>query len=323
MPLPPVLPTVMASGVTGSVSVALHPLVILNISDHWIRMRSQEGRPVQVIGALIGRQEGRNIEVMNSFELLSHAAEESTLIDKEYYYTKEEQCECAGDGRLAGTHLDTTCCSYHLLEFLGWYTTGGPPDQSDIHVHKQVCEIIESPLFLKLNPMTKHTDLPVSVFESVIDIINGEATMLFAELPYTLATEEAERIGVDHVARMTATGSGENSTVAEHLIAQHSAIKMLHSRVRLILEYVKASEAGEVPFNHEILREACALCHCLPVLSTHKFKTDFYDQCNDVGLMAYLGTITKTCNTMNQFVNKFNILYDRQGIGRRMRGLFF
>lgn len=36
--------------------------------------------------------------------------------------------------------------------------------------------------------------------------------MLFAELTYTLATEEAERIGVDHVARMTATGTGENST---------------------------------------------------------------------------------------------------------------
>ncbi|XP_032074561.1 COP9 signalosome complex subunit 6 [Thamnophis elegans] len=300
-------PAVMASGVTGSVSVALHPLVILNISDHWIRMRSQEGRPVQVIGALIGCQEGRNIEVMNSFELLSHSVEENVVIDKEYYYTKEEQFKQV----------------FKDLEFLGWYTTGGPPDQSDIHVHKQVCEIIESPLFLKLNPMTKHTDLPVSVFESVIDIINGEATMLFAELTYTLATEEAERIGVDHVARMTATGSGENSTVAEHLIAQHSAIKMLHSRVKLILEYVKASEAGEVPFNHEILREAYALCHCLPVLSTDKFKTDFYDQCNDVGLMTYLGTITKTCNSMNQFVNKFNILYDRQSIGRRMRGLFF
>ncbi|XP_021517462.1 COP9 signalosome complex subunit 6 [Meriones unguiculatus] len=301
------VPSVMASGVTGSVSVALHPLVILNISDHWIRMRSQEGRPMQVIGALIGKQEGRNIEVMNSFELLSHTVEEKIVIDKEYYYTKEEQFKQV----------------FKELEFLGWYTTGGPPDPSDIHVHKQVCEIIESPLFLKLNPMTKHTDLPVSVFESVIDIVNGEATMLFAELTYTLATEEAERIGVDHVARMTATGSGENSTVAEHLIAQHSAIKMLHSRVKLILEYVKASEAGEVPFNHEILREAYALCHCLPVLSTDKFKTDFYDQCNDVGLMAYLGTITKTCNTMNQFVNKFNVLYDRQGIGRRMRGLFF
>lgn len=300
-------PPVMAGGVPGSVAVALHPLVILNISDHWIRMRCQEGRPGQVIGALIGRQEGRSIEVMNSFELLAHSVDGHVVIDKEYYYTKEEQFKQV----------------FKELEFLGWYTTGGPPEPADINVHKQVCEIIESPLFLKLNPMTKHTDLPVSIFESVIDIINGEATMLFAELPYTLATEEAERIGVDHVARMTATGSGENSTVAEHLIAQHSAIKMLHSRVRLILEYVRAAESGAVPFNHEILREACALCHCLPVLSTDKFKTDFYDQCNDVGLMAYLGTITKTCNTMNQFVNKFNVLYDRQGIGRRMRGLFF
>ncbi|XP_078116322.1 COP9 signalosome complex subunit 6 isoform X3 [Sander vitreus] len=269
-------PSVMAAGVTGSVSVALHPLVILNISDHWIRIRSQEGRPMQVIGALIGKQEGRNIEVMNSFELLSHTIDDRVHIDKEYYYIKEEQFKQV----------------FKEMEFLGWYTTGGPPDASDIHIHKQVCEIIESPLFLKLNPMTKHTDLPVSVYESVIDIINGEATMLFAELTYTLATEEAERIGVDHVARMTATGTGENST-------------------------------GEVPFNHEILREANALCHRLPVLSTIKFKTDFYDQCNDVGLMAYLGTITKTCNSMNQFINKFNVLYDRQGIGRRMRGLFF
>ncbi len=35
--------------------------------------------------------------------------------------------------------------------------------------------------------------------------------------------------------------------------------------------------SGEVPFNHEILREANALCHRLPVLNTFKFKTDFYD----------------------------------------------
>ncbi|MGH0173472.1 UNVERIFIED_CONTAM: hypothetical protein FKN15_065649 [Acipenser sinensis] len=56
-------------------------------------MRSQEGRAMQVVGALIGKQEGRNIEVMNSFELLSHSVEDRIVIDKEYYYTKEEQCE--------------------------------------------------------------------------------------------------------------------------------------------------------------------------------------------------------------------------------------
>uniref|UniRef100_A0A8C5MV23 COP9 signalosome complex subunit 6 n=1 Tax=Leptobrachium leishanense TaxID=445787 RepID=A0A8C5MV23_9ANUR len=285
-----ILPTVMAQGVTGSVTVALHPLVILNISDHWIRMRSQEGRPVQVIGALIGKQEGRNIEVMNSFELLSQITDDKIMINKEYYYTKEEQLFCGSLG-------------------LSWFKLSHIPTPLVLPL-PQVCEIIESPLFLKLNPMTKHTDLPVSVYESVIDIVNGEATMLLAELPYTLATEEAERIGVDHVARMTATGSGENSTGKREVSDDHVTCTICHN-------------PREVPFNHEILREASALCHCLPVLSTDKFKMDFYDQCNDVGLMSYLGTITKTCNTMNQFVNKFNILYDRQGIGRRMRGLFF
>ena len=54
--------------------------------------------------------------------------------------------------------------------------------------------------------------LPVSIYESVIDLVNGEATMLFVELSYTLATEEAERIGVDHVARVSTNESVENST---------------------------------------------------------------------------------------------------------------
>jgi COP9 signalosome complex subunit 6 len=49
------------------------------------------------------------------------------------------------------------------------------------------------------------------MYESVIDLVVGQATMLFVELHYTLATEEAERIGVDHVARMSSNEAGESS----------------------------------------------------------------------------------------------------------------
>lgn len=36
--------SVMASsGTVGSVSMSLHPLVIMNISEHWTRIRAQEG----------------------------------------------------------------------------------------------------------------------------------------------------------------------------------------------------------------------------------------------------------------------------------------
>jgi COP9 signalosome complex subunit 6 len=98
------------------------------------------------------------------------------------------------------------------MDFLGWYTTGDAPNESDIHVHKQICEINESPVFLKMNPFTRNSDLPVTMYESVIDLVNGAAPMLFVELTYTLATEEAERIGVDHVARMATAGEASESS---------------------------------------------------------------------------------------------------------------
>jgi len=49
---------------------------------------------VAVLGALIGKQKGRNLEIMNSFELMFHVSNSSVIVDREYYTTKEDQCEC-------------------------------------------------------------------------------------------------------------------------------------------------------------------------------------------------------------------------------------
>ena len=73
----------------------------------------------------------------------------------------------------------------------------------------KVCELVEGPLLLKLDP--KHSrpgELGVSIFESVVV---GTTDMQLVKLPYTLATEEAERVGVDHVARMAAHQTTERS----------------------------------------------------------------------------------------------------------------
>ena len=51
----------------------------------------------------------------------------------------------------------------------------------------------------------------MNVFESLIEIVNGEPRVLFSRVQYTLATEEAERIGVDHIARSSVSGSTQTS----------------------------------------------------------------------------------------------------------------
>ena len=86
--------------------------------------------------------------------------------------------------------------------------------------------------------------MPVYLYESVIDMIEGQARILFVKLPYTLATEEAERIGLDHVARIVSGGESSSSKTADQLTAQHSAIKMLAGRVKLILQYVQVQIYG-------------------------------------------------------------------------------
>lgn len=46
-----------------------------------------------MIGAVIGKQKGRNIEIMNSFELVYNVVDGDVIIDRDYYSTKEEQCK--------------------------------------------------------------------------------------------------------------------------------------------------------------------------------------------------------------------------------------
>ena len=57
----------------------------------------------------------------------------------------------------------------------------------------QILDIYESPLFLQMNPSAKNSDIPLSMYESLIDIVKGEAKMLFVKLNYSLATEEVRQ----------------------------------------------------------------------------------------------------------------------------------
>ena len=164
-----------AVGTAGSVSVSLHPLVIMNVAEQWTRCKVQNGGPLKIFGALIGKQKGRNVEVMNSFELDVVTVDGKVIMDRDYYNEKEGQFKQV----------------FSEMDFLGWYSTGEAPTEDDISFHKQICEVNESPLFLQLNPISKKpSDLPISVFESVIDIVGGETRMLFVKLGYSLATEE-------------------------------------------------------------------------------------------------------------------------------------
>jgi COP9 signalosome complex subunit 6 len=72
-------------------NLQLHPSVIIHISDHWTRAKvQQEINNPRVVGALWGIQNGRNIEILNAFELVFS---EKEGINAEYLHNKQQQCK--------------------------------------------------------------------------------------------------------------------------------------------------------------------------------------------------------------------------------------
>ena len=95
----------MASSSSSGLTFKLHPLVIVNISDHHTRVKSQSNphkssaaaadggvtfQPPRVYGCVIGVQRGRTVEIFNSFELLYDPSTHS--LDRAFLEKKQELC---------------------------------------------------------------------------------------------------------------------------------------------------------------------------------------------------------------------------------------
>ncbi|CAG8643187.1 4476_t:CDS:10, partial [Ambispora leptoticha] len=283
-----VVSTVVSTAANNSgLTVELHPLTLLNISDHYTRIKMQQQiQHPQVIGALLGSQSGRDVEISNSYELSFNVINGRVLIDKEYFTTKQEQFRQV----------------FPQLDFLGWYTLGPYPTPDHIEIHKQLLEYNESPLFLQMNPQEIVTskNLPITVYESIIDIIDGQANMLFIKAQYKIETGEAERIAVDHVARTSSSDGIEGSSLIAHLTTQGNAIKMLHTRVKMLHRYLVDYKKGELEADHDILRQIASLCNRMPTFEGSEFREEFLTEYNDVLLTSYLATITKGTNSINE-----------------------
>jgi len=287
-----------AADTKAAMDVKLHPMVIVNISDHFTRVKvSKSGANPRVYGILLGQQSGRKVEIFNTYEIL---IADNGHIDSEFLKKRLQQFQRV----------------FSHDEILGWYATG-KLENTDIGLHQQIESYNESPLLLILDTETKpgNQTLPIVLWETTVKVVEDKPRFVFTRVPYTIETTEAERIAVDHVANVS-TG---RSMLTSHLSTLQSAIKMLNLRVKIITRFVQQTKDGAIPHDEGLLRSVNALCHLLPTIDTDKFKEDFLTEYNDSLLVTYLATITKTTNAINEMIDKFNIAYDRHS---RLRGFF-
>ncbi len=87
---------------TSAIDLYIHPLIIINISDHYTRKKFQlkqvsstvdASLDSKVLGILFGTQDGRRVEIRTSFEMIFTVDKRGVVaIDHTYLQEKVEQC---------------------------------------------------------------------------------------------------------------------------------------------------------------------------------------------------------------------------------------
>lgn len=257
--------------------IALHPLVIVNVTDHYTRnvMSPDAKRGQRAIGALLGQQSGRKVEIFTSFELLYTVNGDTVDIDAAFLKDRR----------------DSFLAVFPDYYVVGWYTTGkglSAGDVAKVHNALFVADHNEAAVALVLDaqpdPKAKH--LPVWVFET-----RGKGAV--ARVPYTVESEESERIGVDAAMKVDFAQDGETG-LEPAAMRLRSAVDMLQERIAVVVAYLEAVEKGTVANpDYELLRRIADVVNQLPHGDAPQLVEAMRGDTRDALLIAFLGVVSK------------------------------
>ncbi|WPH02966.1 Hypothetical protein R9X50_00583800 [Acrodontium crateriforme] len=202
----PTNPLVLTGSSTTILSVQLHPLVLLTISDYITRHTLRE-QPGPVVGAIIGQQNGRSFTLEHAFECKLAADDKSeTRVDSEWFQQRLEQ------------YRDVHKVPALDLVALFMIAPVDGPQAAHVPVMTQVQRLASTDSLMLLLFHPEMVDalqggrLPISLFESVQELEGEKMSLRFRELTFEVETGEAEMIGVDFVAK----GGGNATSVAKN-----------------------------------------------------------------------------------------------------------
>eukprot|EP00301_Raphidiophrys_heterophryoidea_P015644 c2439_g1_i2.p1 GENE.c2439_g1_i2~~c2439_g1_i2.p1 ORF type:complete len:328 (-),score=78.47 c2439_g1_i2:109-1059(-) len=298
---------------TSDLDVLLHPLVLLTISDHSTRARLTENS-ARVLGGLIGCQRGRQLEIMDCFEMVV----QGEGINTEFLRRKAESMKKV----------------FPDLDVVGWYSTGSVIQPQDLHIHSTVTEIFDSGVYLLVNteisnvPTTQNA-LPITLYEGNVRQVGGAHQVVFTEMNYRIHSPPAEHIAVDAITHTQSSNSSQSiaaTHLPQHLQNVHSSITMLSHRISILTKLAESINSGTVKPHPHLLRQINALCNSLPAVNSETFRQQFHNEFDDqmvVLLLAYMTSANASTRDLTHTLQSASMGAVGARGGRIPRGAIF
>ncbi|KAG4109924.1 hypothetical protein ERO13_D13G017500v2 [Gossypium hirsutum] len=256
---------------TANLSAKVHPLVIFNICDCYVRRPDQAER---VIGTLLGSvlPDG-TVDIRNSYAVPHTESAEQVALDIEYHHNMVVSHQKVNPKEV----------------IVGWYSTGLGVTGGSALIHDFYSREVPNPVHLTVDTGFRNGEGTIKAYVSVnLALGDRQLAAQFQEIPLDLRMVEAERLGFD-ILKTTAVDKLPND-----LEGMEVTMQRLLALIDDVYKYVDDVVEGRVAADNSIGRFISDTVASLPKLSPSVFDKLVNDSLQDQLLLLYLSSITRT-----------------------------
>ncbi|OIW14215.1 hypothetical protein TanjilG_21355 [Lupinus angustifolius] len=268
------------SSSSSTLSAKVHPLVIFNICDCYVRRPDQAER---VIGTLLGSvlPDG-TVDIRNSYAVPHNESLDQVALDIEYHHNMLLSHQKVNPKEI----------------IVGWYSTGLGVSGGSALIHEFYSREVPNPIHLTVDTGFALGEGTLKAYVSNnLSLGDHQIAAQFQEIPLDLRMIEAERIGFDTLKATTV------DKIPSDLEGMESSMEHLLALIDDMYKYVDDVVEGHVVPDNKIGRFISDAVGSLPKLPPSAFDKLVNDSLQDNLLLLYLSSITRTQLSLAEKLN--------------------
>ncbi|XP_020233778.1 eukaryotic translation initiation factor 3 subunit F [Cajanus cajan] len=272
--------TVLQFSSSQSLSARVHPLVVFNICDCYVRRPDQAER---VIGTLLGSilPDG-TVDVRNSYAVPHSESVDQVALDIEYHHSMLISHQKVNPKEV----------------IVGWYSTGLGVTGGSALIHEFYSREVPNLIHLTVDTgFAKGAGTIKAYVSNNLSLRDRQIAAQFQEIPLDLRMAEAERIGYD---TLKATAIDK---IPSDLEGMEASMGHLLALIDDIHKYVDDVVEGRIDPDNKIGRFISDAVGSLTKLPSSDFEKLVNDSLQDHLLLLYLSSITRTQLSLAEKLN--------------------
>ncbi|KAF3433502.1 hypothetical protein FNV43_RR24604 [Rhamnella rubrinervis] len=263
-----------------SFTAKVHPLVIFNICDCYVRRPDQAER---VIGTLLGSilPDG-TVDIRNSYAVPHSESSDQVALDIDYHHNMLISHQKVNPKEV----------------IVGWYSTGLGVTAGSALIHEFYSREVPNPVHLTVDTGFNNGEGTIKAYVSVnLSLGDRQLAAQFQEIPLDLRMVEAEQVGFD-ILKTTMVDK-----LPTDLEGMEASMERLLALIDEVYKYVDNVVEGRVAPDNNIGRFISDTVASIPKLSPTAFDKLVNDSLQDHLLLLYLSSITRTQLSLAEKLN--------------------